>query len=614
MKKTRANSRIDRPKTSDYFMLITLFFASAFIPLIVYMKPLKLEGILKDAWSGEESTADFFAYWKSQLLMVVLIVLVLYWLYRIIIKRFENISTLMLLPAGIYGVMVILSTLFAEYKEVALYGFVDRFEGGIVLITYILLLVTASVVVRTEKTIIPLLIVISVSCTVIAVLGLTQFYGVDFFQSSLGKKIILPAAYEKEGVTLDFKFTDHKIMYTTVYNPNYLGSYAALILPVAFGLYYSFIERKEKAWKIALGFLFCASSFVLMLGGMSRAGLLGGLFAVLIFIVLFRKKIIKFWPYTIILLLLLSGIYITLDLTSNGAVTREVKNTIPSFLKSSNRTSTEDNDTLKNSAEPSTFVEEINLNGNSLLFRTKTETLNIQMKDRTLYFTDEHGEGVTVLTEGNDYIFAEPEYALYRVTTFKGGFNLIWNDYKMPVLATEDGLFMVTKKNISINKIDKPETFGFKGLERFASSRGYIWSRSIPMLKKTIILGNGPDTYAIYFPQNEIDAKINYLDNPFSVVDKPHNWYLQMGINTGVISLIAMLVFLAWYWLKGFALWIKDITGIEKMIGAAILCGVTGYCIAALFNDSTVSVAPVFWTLLGVGIALLNKYKVKKIH
>ena len=31
------------------------------------------------------------------------------------------------------------------------------------------------------------------------------------------------------------------------------------------------------------------------------------------------------------------------------------------------------------------------------------------------------------------------------------------------------------------------ESFGFKGVERLGSNRGYIYSRSIPLLKKNII-------------------------------------------------------------------------------------------------------------------------------
>jgi hypothetical protein len=38
--------------------------------------------------------------------------------------------------------------------------------------------------------------------------------------------------------------------------------------------------------------------------------------------------------------------------------------------------------------------------------------------------------------------------------------------------------------------------------------------------------------------------------------------------------------------------------------GAACFAAFCGYVSAALFNDSVVSVAPVFWLLLGLGIGI----------
>lgn len=42
----------------------------------------------------------------------------------------------------------------------------------------------------------------------------------------------------------------------------------------------------------------------------------------------------------------------------------------------------------------------------------------------------------------------------------------------------------------------------------------------------------------------------------------------------------------------------------SQRLGAATCLGVIGYLTAGLFNDSIVSVAPVFWIVLGVGVAL----------
>ena len=44
-----------------------------------------------------------------------------------------------------------------------------------------------------------------------------------------------------------------------------------------------------------------------------------------------------------------------------------------------------------------------------------------------------------------------------------------------------------------------------------------------------------------------------------------------------------------------------------ELLGIGILLGTFGYLVTGLANDSTVAVAPVYWCLLGAGIAV-NRY------
>jgi O-antigen ligase len=123
------------------------------------------------------------------------------------------------------------------------------------------------------------------------------------------------------------------------------------------------------------------------------------------------------------------------------------------------------------------------------------------------------------------------------------------------------------------------------------------------LLKKYIFLGAGPDAFAMVFPQNDIAGKINWLRDNNMLVDKPHNWYLQVAINTGMISLLALLAFLAMYLFKGIRLKNEPALGEGRLIHIGIMSGVVGYCVAGLANDSNVSVAPVFWVMLGLGLS-----------
>ena len=58
-------------------------------------------------------------------------------------------------------------------------------------------------------------------------------------------------------------------------------------------------------------------------------------------------------------------------------------------------------------------------------------------------------------------------------------------------------------------------------------------------------IGKGPDTFFAEFPQGDLLGKLYAYDTTQMIVDKPHNLYLQIGINEGGIALLAFLVMMA---------------------------------------------------------------------
>ena len=112
------------------------------------------------------------------------------------------------------------------------------------------------------------------------------------------------------------------------------------------------------------------------------------------------------------------------------------------------------------------------------------------------------------------------------------------------------------------NRLDKMreiEKFGFEKHPGFASARGYIWSRTFPLLKYNMFVGSGPDTYVYEFPNDDyIGSKYVGFGNNINI--KPHNIFLQI--------------------------WVQD-----------------GFIITGLANDSTTGVTPICFTMLGVGYA-----------
>ena len=94
---------------------------------------------------------------------------------------------------------------------------------------------------------------------------------------------------------------------------------------------------------------------------------------------------------------------------------------------------------------------------------------------------------------------------------------------------------------------------------------------------------------------------------------RPHNLYLQMGIQTGVLSLLAFLTFYIMYFAgscKRYCFCQMDKQ--EKWLGVALFLSTVGFMAAGLANDSLIVVTPVFYVLLGTGIAVNDKIIGKK--
>lgn len=246
----------------------------------------------------------------------------------------------------------------------------------------------------------------------------------------------------------------------------------------------------------------------------------------------------------------------------------------------------------------------------NLILSADSEALQVVNDCKQLIFKDGNNRILACdkysLGDDDYFVINDARFLDYRISTKNDLLRIKKGEKNLVIFISPTGYKYLTANGKEW--LMKPvETFGFAGRESIGSGRGYIWSRTIPLLKDTIILGHGPDTFSIYFPQHEIEGKFNYLNTTTMIVDKPHSLYLQMGVNTGVISLLAFLACLIMYLYSGLRKyplvvdWQK-----EELCGLAVWLAVIAYLAAAVFNDSLVSVAPVFWGLLGLGIALVS--------
>lgn len=130
------------------------------------------------------------------------------------------------------------------------------------------------------------------------------------------------------------------------------------------------------------------------------------------------------------------------------------------------------------------------------------------------------------------------------------------------------------------------------------SSRLIIWQKDLTILDDYFWLGSGVDTHGIVFPATP-DELEQYFNNRTIIIDKAHNEYLQIAITIGIPALLLYLTLLFYIYKRAFIV-LRVADNNQKLIIYTLLAVITGYIAQANFNISVVSVAPIYWVLLGL--------------
>ncbi len=629
----------------NYYKLLPIGLILAIVPVIVFMKNIKLDQALAKIWKGSTDEVDFFSYYKMAWFIALSFLAIITFFIYIWVKKIKLTLPRMFIPLGIYTILVFLSSSFSQHHEQAYFGFPERYEGFFTIFCYIAVCFICSILVSSVFDIKYLTYFLGFSVLILSIVGITQFFGFDIFQSDFGKKLILPKANENLADSLNFRFPNQYI-YSTLFNPNYVGGFFAIILSVCIVIFLSVNKLK---YKITSG-IFCILSFLNLLGSLSSTGMISMLASGIIILVFMRKNLLKnVFPILALLVCMIATTFF-MNYTSDGKIFSEFKiadnfsNIKDRFiaqaaqsyskanmsnalmLMSTNTdagkidTSVTDTSNLLalNNPAPGTpssgYITDITTdNDNLYLYISPSDALIVNYDTSTskLNFMDYNKKQLEILTSSeNDksiITFSDTRFDKIKVTINKTVVQIQAPNTSFAVVYNGQIFKMVTPTGY-VTDIVKAESFGFQGREKWGSNRGYIWSRSIPMIKDTLLLGHGPDTFVMYFPQNDYAAKMNFMESIFTVVDKPHSLYLQMAINTGVLSLLAFLIFIGWYLIHSLKLYIKGVFNEYFAAGVACLAAVTSFIFSSLANDSTITVSLTFWIILGVGIACNRLY------
>ncbi|MDR1688002.1 MAG: O-antigen ligase family protein [Clostridiales bacterium] len=600
--KKRKNQLAISTSFIDFVFFSALVVVLLIIPLIVrvYRRgPTDDELLIRtsnDIW-------DSFSYYKSFWITAVGAVIGFTALsgfvvgeYKFEMKMLKNPVTI---AACVYIAFVILSAVFSPYRQTALSGIAERYESVYVLLSYIAVFFAAVSFVKDESRAKIFFYLFLISAFLIGTVGAFQTFGFDIFRSEFGKKLVMGEMYN-QGYRLNVEYTK---TYSTLYNPNCVGLYSAFLTPVFFftGI---FTEKKNPLKYICL--LLSVLMVICLYGSGSVAGYIGFIASAGISVIIFLVYMAKFSKRKVLFFACASAAF-AVCLVAVFLNFSKIKGLVVwNFNLDGSKTNL--------------FLRDMEIEDNTATITTERGKVLLKALNGEFLLLNEGGEEIKPVSAPEAEGFTQMMYSIEGIGAAEIRYAssiayLSLNGIQFFFRQTENGGITPTKyppeyEEININ--EKIPSIGFDGLEHMASGRGLIWSRSLPLALQNIIIGAGPDSFAYVFPQHDIIGKIRGLGSPYTIVDKPHNTFLQIAVNTGFISLLALGVIFGYYMftsLKGL-LSQKRKDGFFFGVSLGFCAGIFAYLVCSLSTDSTVSVSPVFYAGLGFALALnkLRKY------
>lgn len=573
---------------SGFFLLCIL----TLIGIVVHAKIHYIEPVFFTIFQNDVHV-DFFSYYKALFLVVVTIIITLLMAYGIArnlkeVNRFKRIEFFILL---IMAILATSSSILSNYSQVAFNGSIERYEGLWVWLSYLIIPFLVVYFIRTREQMDRFIKFLMIPTIVIMGIGALQHFGHDIFQMDWTKHILFTQA--QQNMIKELRVTATGV-YTTLFNQNYVGSFAVLMVPLMTYQLAKALQQKKLHWAF-LAFSGLAFSGISLLGAYSSGGYVAVVLAFIMMLVLVVYKN-SGWLLKALSILILIAVFGT------GSYIYQTNEQLRSQL--------DFGDVFQNNNEETPFTEQprqildIIAEGHEVKIITSRDTFIVKDDDQNLTFLNEGGQEVLFKQVKNkaSFVAVDSLYKGYQLNFYlqDNVLEVVVDGRSIQILLDTSGLRIAGIRDLPIIPINA-EHIGFEGNEDFGSYRGYIWSRTFPLLKETLLIGHGADTFSFAFPQDDI-ARFNLTKwrNFRVVIDKPHNTYLQSAVQFGVIFAVLQILLIGWILLR--LLFQKWTT--SGFFGIAIFTSIFGFSIISLVNDSIVSVSPYFWLVLGLGIVV----------
>lgn len=522
---------------------------------------------------------------------------------------------------------------FFEYltTNTAWFGTYARGEGAFMWMAYFVIFFTAMYFVNGTDNAKFLLYGLAFSSIIMGLIGVSQFRFLenilgqegtifeniqrDFFNTGLSRWLItvgdphmaeiIPLERNGEIMMLPRReaiSTAFNMAHGTLFNPNTYGKYTAMLSPV---LLLAGITYKGKKY-VKVSFL---AAGILMLLGVAASDSLGGYVGIAVAVGMLALtflcrpgktfKIIaasvgaSAAVLVIIMMLLAPALQITIFDRLGDAV-RSDTSAIPDYIFEGNT------------------ITVVNADGEIL-------SMTVHGLGIENWITVRDGSGNVITPDRRipapgeqrplEYRFTVPGYRTVAIEKFSDIFIYQHRGQGAFFLTLENGTIYGISPTLSLIDLSRDiPAWGFYGRETFGSNRGYIWSRSFPLMftLRGLTIGHGPDTFINEFPKYEMAALQRFFNSPYIIVDKAHNIIIQTWVSTGMFSAIALVALFGHYLFTTFRSLVKSKNEEKFSFGLrlGLLCGITAYFMSSMATDTTIGSTGVFFVLLGIGYGL----------
>lgn len=576
----------DRRALSAGIINAATLVAALFVPLLVKLRLVQLPEVF--ALAGYPNPIiDGFSWYKG----IALIFAAALALSGILLqKRYFKLSDSLFLGIAFLAVA---SAALSPYRSLTIWGVPFIFEGLPASLSYLILGMGAS---RLEERVTSRTLPygLALASLIITSVGLLELSGRQLINESFLANLLL--TIDERIYPYSGGFAGASVPFG---NPNYVGLYAAMIWP-----FFLILSLTRRTFKESLLFIVASlASFALLLASMSRGGLIGALISISLAIFVIRKERSKVW-LLIALVFAHGGSYYAMDSLSNRKTSERVATVPPQFSMDSFRAPTPES--LGTSPSAETEISKVQIEAGRLKMEGRGPLgpwmLRIERQYQSIKFMDESFRPLPFAVGGDKpeerekVQILDPRYNSLSMALHDAGVFRVLSINAIDVAITNWG-FRIGKAGAFVTPV-VAERFPLPIADETFSFRGFIWSYSLPLLKKTLLLGQGAGSFPFEFPNND-PVKMSAVFGPDSLVDKPHNFFISFAHTHGLLALLLFLALL----LINTSRTLQMITseGPTKIATyLPYLAGVCGYLICALTADSSIGVSAIFWVMFGI--------------